>query len=1424
MASQLKPFVFEQEGLFARRSSSNILSDPRILEHLRIVAEEAQQFEEADEENISDEDDVEFQKKDLSEKIAAYNKRNQFGAFRIVQNELNYEGAVRFYFEDGAQELTKAVRIDDKTTVAELLPILLQKFNFQHQNYQYILYVVHEVDEIALDDSDCPLTIAISALKIPRFVLRLKSKLSNNKRENSNSSQQNQSNISERFDSSSTTASLSRTSERDSQNSSKNVSISPGVGTTVDNKHQNAIEDKHKKPKRTRSFASMVKSKKKNANKQDNTELSTYKLAPGILKVFGDHVSPGSNYKSVRASTISTAKEVVKQALEKYGLEHANPNDFVLCDVVGHFKVDTDTKKQKDFEEAQWVTEYVRVVNDNEKPLVVQSLWKPAAGRLRRFELIKKIEMESNFFFINTADGVNRNSFLSSPSIDQTDSEQSSIVSADNIYHKRDDSDMFGDNTHAQLTPISSNGSKEGSQMDVPKIIVHQQQQQAPKSTPFLLLLKGYNADFDKVIYPLDKNTISMGTETHAGGQDVCLSGPDMFPNYCFMHRKISLEKGSHETNIDDVNFSMVVEPAANADVFVNGVRIEHSTLIRPGQLLSLGSDYCFLFKNPPEIKDSELKFSWLESLKQVKPELVSREAQTDGSNLAQGISEIGLDDLDQSTIQNNDATDNAVELNGGEKVAFKRSELTLSYSHGNEDDMLNSVIHCMDAQQPRFRLTPAYLLTMMVEHSFASFSDVRARKLLLKVSSALQGIAWEKTKEIGKQVPERKGDVIESLNIMLSELEPVVLWMSNALEMLHYLQCHLNRYIETKQDATSQQTKKESLSSADEELLTVLEEVIMFTFQQTVYHLTKILYSTLPAILDTNPFQNEDDDDDGDESVSTPPGVALIIEIFQSTLSLVSSHNVHPQIIVQLFAYLFFFTNASLFNSLMERGSGGKFYRWTKGVQIRGNLDVLEDWASQSGLQEQFGEHMKKIVAAVAMLSIPKAQLLQMDWNTIRDDYPDLNAAQVQQLLGEYQLGAKNRPRGWYPPPEEVEVALRSTDVLESFATHPPLLLPTSNFMMDLNKLPEDRTFEDYLSEINTTYGVQDEVKPAMGSEEQVENAIQIAPTVSQVANAKQPTGPTFSVSIQPSHTSTPQRINTASNEANRSPRSSSDSSSTLPLDQPRGYSFDGDADISEEDSNAPDLTKKRTVLLKKDEVMMQHRQPSSPVPHKKAGFIIQRDILISDDGNNNVSDDENADGERKTSLLGSTKSIQISARKSPSLPRRADNIKQSQVLPKSDVLHAESGGRQGNGKSNGVVVSDASKENSLALSDYVFTDDTGIVGDVDFTSNSHSEDVMVVELVRGDKGLGLGLIDGLITPLEAPGIYIRTIVSGSPAAKDGRIKLGDRILAVNGTSLVGSSYASAMDMIINAGSKLSFLVSKSDHETIDRVISSQC
>lgn len=56
----------------------------------------------------------------------------------------------------------------------------------------------------------------------------------------------------------------------------------------------------------------------------------------------------------------------------------------------------------------------------------------------------------------------------------------------------------------------------------------------------------------------------------------------------------------------------------------------------------------------------------------------------------------------------------------------------------------------------------------------------------------------------------------------------------------------------------------------------------------------------------------------------------------------------------------------------------------------------------------------------------------------TIRRDFPALNPAQVQQILGEYQLGpGKSRPRGWFPPPEEVEPALRTGKLKKENAHH---------------------------------------------------------------------------------------------------------------------------------------------------------------------------------------------------------------------------------------------------------------------------------------------------------------------------------------------------------------------------------------------------
>lgn len=49
----------------------------------------------------------------------------------------------------------------------------------------------------------------------------------------------------------------------------------------------------------------------------DPAELSSQMSVPGVLKIFGSDICEGTNYKSVLATTQSSAKELVREALER---------------------------------------------------------------------------------------------------------------------------------------------------------------------------------------------------------------------------------------------------------------------------------------------------------------------------------------------------------------------------------------------------------------------------------------------------------------------------------------------------------------------------------------------------------------------------------------------------------------------------------------------------------------------------------------------------------------------------------------------------------------------------------------------------------------------------------------------------------------------------------------------------------------------------------------------------------------------------------------------------------------------------------------------------------------------------------------------------------------------------------------------------
>ena len=68
-----------------------------------------------------------------------------------------------------------------------------------------------------------------------------------------------------------------------------------------------------------------------------NVKISSGVSRPEILKIYGDGLSPGTNYKSIMATTQSTAMDLVKTALERYSIPTDEASKYVLCEVVEKF-------------------------------------------------------------------------------------------------------------------------------------------------------------------------------------------------------------------------------------------------------------------------------------------------------------------------------------------------------------------------------------------------------------------------------------------------------------------------------------------------------------------------------------------------------------------------------------------------------------------------------------------------------------------------------------------------------------------------------------------------------------------------------------------------------------------------------------------------------------------------------------------------------------------------------------------------------------------------------------------------------------------------------------------------------------------------------------------------------------------------------
>ncbi|KAK1343611.1 hypothetical protein QTO34_016391 [Cnephaeus nilssonii] len=764
--------------------------------------------------------------------------------------------------------------------------------------------------------------------------------------------------------------------------------------------------------------------------------------------------------------------------------------------------------------------------------------------------------------------------------------------------------------------------------------------------SPHLLLLQGYSQQHDSLVYVLNRERHTVGQRTPSSKPSISLSAPDILPLHCTLRRH-------HPSGREQAGGLLVLEPLPGAPVAVNFSEVGGRTVVlRHGDLLSLGLYYLLLFKEPAQAQP-------LPAPALARLQALPHSCRMCGAQLrAPGDS--------------------------------RPRQLRLEFEPDVEDALLQRIMTLIEPGGEDHKLTPAFLLCLCVQHSATRLPPGSFGRLLLKIAKAIRETVWEKTRELAeKQAPLQEpvtaaGSCLAGL---LPELRHVLLWMANAVELLYFVQQQGPVYMQGLEQGPDATGSTESVFScalaASEEAMAELEEVVLYAFQQCVYYVSKSLYVCLPALLECPPFQTEPRES-WCQAPQLPEELRRVVSIYQAALDLLRQAQVHPEIVSQVLAYLFFFSSTLLFNQLLDKGPSLSCFHWPRGVQACARLQQLLDWTRGAGFGEA-GEHFfRKLSCTLNLLATPRAQLIQMSWASLQAAFPALSPAQLHRLLTQYQLASAMGPMSvWEPGAQDRPEAFNSEDVLESYENPPPIVLPSEGFQVDLEAdCPDDSIYQHLLYVRHFLWGLRS--KPGAGG------------------GAPQP-----------------QVLEG-------------------PPGRPRGRGNHGGPQAGPPHTDS-------SCLLTPPGTPLEPPGPDWPHPGGSRG-----------------------------------KARSEGRRPGPGGPRGATPEAGDGVAPEDEPPPAPS-----------------SRSSSAD----------------DFCS------VFQLELERGPSGLGMGLIDGMHTPLGAPGLYIQTLLPGSPAAADGRLSLGDRILEVNGSSLTGVSYLRAVDLIRHGGKKMRFLVAKCDADTAQKV-----
>ncbi|XP_053927599.1 FERM and PDZ domain-containing protein 2 isoform X4 [Cuculus canorus] len=97
---------------------------------------------------------------------------------------------------------------------------------------------------------------------------------------------------------------------------------------------------------------------------------------------------------------------------------------------------------------------------------------------------------------------------------------------------------------------------------------------------------------------------------------------------------------------------------------------------------------------------------------------------------------------------------------------------------------------------------------------------------------------------------------------------------------------------------------------------------------------------------------------------------------------------------------------------------------------------------------------------------------------------------------------------------------------------------------------------------------------------------------------------------------------------------------------------------------------------------------------------------------------------------------------------------------------------------------------------------------------SETNSKEIYAVELVKEDGTFGISVTGGINTSVRYGGIYVKSIIPRGPADKDGQIKIGDRLLEVDGISLCGITHKQAVEHLKKSGQIAKLVLERGNYQ----------